>query len=76
MLNGVSDSQAAPVKSLIEIIDRYLTVYKLNADQADEALSLPPGTVTKALSFGLPAEPKPAEDEIVLDLTLDERKPK
>lgn len=64
VLNGISDSHAAPVKSLIEIIDRFLTVYKLNTDQADEALSLPPGTVAKALSSGLPAEPTPAEEEI------------
>lgn len=64
VLNGVKDSHAAPVKSLIEIVDRFLTVYKLNTDQADEALSLPPGTVAKALSFCLPTEPKPAAEEI------------
>jgi len=54
VLNGIKDSDAAPVKSLLEIIDRYLTVYNLNTDQADEKLSLPPGTIAKALSFGLP----------------------
>lgn len=58
ILNGISKSHAAPVKSLIKIIDRFLTVYNLNTDQADEALSLPPGTVAKALSFQLKAEPK------------------
>lgn len=57
ILNGISESHAAPVKSLVEIIDRFLTVYNLNTDQADEALSLPPGTVAKALSFQLRAEP-------------------
>ncbi len=66
VLNGIKDSEAAPVKSLIEIIDRFLTVYNLSSAQADEALSLPPGTITKALSFGLSAEPKHAEEEIDL----------
>lgn len=64
VLNGIGESHATPVKSLIEIIDRFLTVYNLNTDQADEKLSLPPGTIAKALSRGLPAEPKPAEEEI------------
>lgn len=58
VLNGISESHAATVKSLVEIIDRFLTVYNLNTDQADEALSLPPGTLAQALSFQLKAEPK------------------
>lgn len=58
ILNGIKDSEASPIKSLIEIIDRFLTVYKLNTDQADEKLSLPPGTISDALSFKLDAEPK------------------
>jgi hypothetical protein len=57
VLNGIRKSEAALTKSLIEIIDRYLTVYKLNPEQADEKLSLPPGTIAKALSFQLQAEP-------------------
>lgn len=57
ILNGISESHAAPIKSLVEIVDRFLTVYNLNTDQADEALSLPPGTVAKALSLQLRAEP-------------------
>lgn len=58
ILNGIKDSHAAPIKSLIEIIDRYLTVYNLNTDKADEALSLPPGTIAAALALKLSAEPK------------------
>ncbi|MDR0673321.1 MAG: helix-turn-helix domain containing protein [Zoogloeaceae bacterium] len=57
VLNGVAGSAAGENKSLVEIIDRFLTVYRLNAEQADEALSLPPGTIARALSFQLPAEP-------------------
>jgi hypothetical protein len=63
ILNGIEDSHAAPIKSLIEIIDRYLTVYNLNTDKADEALSLPPGTIAAALSFKLSAEPKLKNNE-------------
>lgn len=60
VLNGIKGSYAAQSKSMVEIIDRFLTVYKLNADQADEKLSLPPGTVAKALAFSLPAAPEQA----------------
>ncbi len=67
VLNGISGSHASPVKSLVEIIDRFLTVYNLNSDLADEKLSLPPGTIAKALSFKLPADP---------NYSANERKPK
>ncbi|BBE51805.1 hypothetical protein OYT1_ch2289 [Ferriphaselus amnicola] len=44
--------------SLIEIIDRFLDYCGLNSTEADEKLGLKPGTVAKALSFKLEAEPK------------------
>jgi hypothetical protein len=59
VLNGARGSNATSDKSLIEIIDRFLTVYNFNAEQADEALSLPPGTINKALSFDLPIGSEP-----------------
>jgi transcriptional regulator with XRE-family HTH domain len=67
VLNGVRGSRADEDKSLIEIIDRFLTVYNLNSQQADEALSLPAGTVAKALSSQLPAEPGHGARAVSLD---------
>jgi transcriptional regulator with XRE-family HTH domain len=57
VLNGIKRSHATPEKSLLEIIDRFLLVYNVNSEQADEALSLPPGTIDKALSLELAAAP-------------------
>jgi len=45
-------------KSLIEIIDRFLDYCDLSSAEADEKLGLKPGTVAKALSFQLKAEPE------------------
>ncbi len=70
VLNGAVGSHAAQVKSLVEILDRILTVENLNTVQADEKYSLLPGTLAKALSFQLPAAP---QDETLLDLTAPGR---
>lgn len=45
-------------KSLIEIIDRFLDYCGLSSAEADEKLGLKPGTVARALSFRLQAEPR------------------
>ncbi len=45
-------------RSLIEIIDKFLDYCGMNSSEADEKLGLRPGTVAKALSYQLHAEPK------------------
>ncbi len=44
-------------KSLIEIIDKFLDYCGLSSAEADEKLGLKPGTVARALSYQLKAEP-------------------
>ena len=43
---------------LEQIIDKFLNYCDLSSSEADEKLGLKPGTVAKALSFQLHAEPK------------------
>lgn len=78
VMNGIRKSRAIPTKSLIEIIDRFLTVYRLNTDQGDEKLSLPPGTMATALSYNLPAVPDDeiprAGDSLIAEITTSERR--